>query len=183
MMKPMRETRPRYRDETEQSDPVARATSYAIGAITSEGPAVTGMTIGVLAANLGGAPEVDFPGNPLNRPVSARTIASMKPSDVGRSVVLFFEDGDPLRPIILGLVQSRTPSGEPTPKMGLKTLTAEIEADGEKLLVAAKSEIVLRCGKASITLTKAGKILIRGEYVLSHSNGLNRVRGGAVHIN
>jgi hypothetical protein len=42
---------------------------------------------------------------------------------------------------------------------------------------------VLRCGEASITLTKAGKILIRGTYVLSRSSGVNMVKGATIHLN
>jgi hypothetical protein len=51
------------------------------------------------------------------------------------------------------------------------------------MIVSAKEQLVLRCGKASITLTKAGKVLIRGEYVQSRSSGVNRIRGGSVQIN
>jgi hypothetical protein len=49
--------------------------------------------------------------------------------------------------------------------------------------VHAKEQVVLKCGKASITLTKAGKVLIQGSYVLSRSSGINRVKGGSVQIN
>jgi hypothetical protein len=42
---------------------------------------------------------------------------------------------------------------------------------------------VLQCGKASITLTKAGKVLIQGSYVSSRSTGVNRVKGGSVQLN
>ena len=42
---------------------------------------------------------------------------------------------------------------------------------------------MLRCGQASLTLTRAGKILLSGTYVLSHSSGVNRVKGGSVQIN
>jgi hypothetical protein len=59
----------------------------------------------------------------------------------------------------------------------------EVDADGERMTVTAKEELVLRCGEASITLTKAGKVLIRGTYVSSRSSGVNRIKGGAVHIN
>ena len=55
--------------------------------------------------------------------------------------------------------------------------------DGERLIFRANEEIVLRCGKASITLTKAGKIILRGAYVLSRSSGVNRIKGGSVQIN
>jgi hypothetical protein len=42
---------------------------------------------------------------------------------------------------------------------------------------------VLRCGQASVTLTKAGKVLIRGTYVSSRSSGVNRIKGGSVQLN
>ncbi len=59
----------------------------------------------------------------------------------------------------------------------------EVETDGRKVVVSAQRELVLRCGSASITLTAAGKILIRGAYVLTRSSGVNRIQGGSVQIN
>ena len=59
----------------------------------------------------------------------------------------------------------------------------EVDADGERLIVSAKEQVVIRCGKASITLTKAGKVLIQGAYVLSRSSGVNRIKGGSVQLN
>jgi hypothetical protein len=47
----------------------------------------------------------------------------------------------------------------------------------------APEQLVLRCGKASITLTKAGKVLIEGSYVSSKSTGVNRIKGGSVQLN
>ena len=49
--------------------------------------------------------------------------------------------------------------------------------------VVADEEIVLSCGESSITLTRAGKILIRGKYVLSRSSGVNRIKGGSIQLN
>jgi hypothetical protein len=49
--------------------------------------------------------------------------------------------------------------------------------------VQAAEELVLRCGDASITLTRAGKIILRGTYLLSRSSGVNRIKGGSVQIN
>jgi hypothetical protein len=86
-----------------------------------------------------------------------------------------FEDGDPRRPIILGFVQSH--ASQPTPQ------STEVSVDGEQVTLTAEKEVVLRCGHASITLTRAGKILIRGKYVLSRSSGVNRIKGGSVQIN
>ena len=42
---------------------------------------------------------------------------------------------------------------------------------------------MLRCGKASITLTREGKVLIKGAYLSSRSSGVNRIKGGSVQIN
>ena len=49
--------------------------------------------------------------------------------------------------------------------------------------MTADREITLRCGKASITLTGAGKLLLHGAYLLSRSLGVNRIKGGSVQIN
>src|SRR4051812_15153812 len=59
----------------------------------------------------------------------------------------------------------------------------EPEQARERIEICAEKEIVLRCGKASITLTRSGKILIRGTYVLSRSSGAQRIQGASVQIN
>ncbi|MCC8392299.1 DUF6484 domain-containing protein [Paraburkholderia sp. MMS20-SJTR3] len=74
---------------------------------------------------------------------------------IGRQVVLMFDDGNPLRPIVTGLLQG--PSAWP---LDDKPAQVEVNADGQRLVVSAIEEIVLRCGKASIALIKAGKVLI-----------------------
>lgn len=113
---------------------------------------------------------VDFPGNSDDVPIAARSAVPVQQLGVGREVVLFFEDGDPARPLILGALQdTHSP--------------VQAEIDGERLVLSAKREIVLRCGEASITLTAAGKVLIRGNYLLSRSSGANRIKGAAVEIN
>ena len=55
--------------------------------------------------------------------------------------------------------------------------------DDQRLELKAEREIVLRCGKASITLTRAGKILLRGAYLFSRSTGVNKIKGGSVQLN
>jgi hypothetical protein len=42
---------------------------------------------------------------------------------------------------------------------------------------------VLRCGEASLTLTREGKILLRGTYLSSRATGVHRIQGGTVEIN
>ena len=50
-------------------------------------------------------------------------------------------------------------------------------------MLEGREEVVIKCGEASITLTKAGKILIRGNYLLNRASGVNRIQGGSVQVN
>jgi hypothetical protein len=135
---------------------------------------IDGVVIGELAA-LGDAGEarVAFAGGPADG-APARAMAALGPGDVGREVALMFEGGDPRRPVIMGLMHV---PGAATAKR------PEARVDGERVELSAEKELVLRCGKASITLTRAGKILIRGAYLLARSSGVNRIQGGSVQIN
>jgi hypothetical protein len=145
-----------------------------------------GVMVGILIGlNDSGAPMIDFPANPTGSHVPARCTVSLSAKDVGREVALMFEGGDPRKPIMVGLIQHPDEnqsdflsmvSNEPQNPL-------DVQVDGERLVLTAQREIVLRCGKASITLTRAGKVLIHGEYVLSHSSGVNRIKGGSVQIN
>ena len=95
-------------------------------------------------------------------------------SDIGKPVILGFEQGDPHRPVLLGFLFDRAKPVAPQ---------VHIQTDGDRLCLSAEKEIVLTCGEASITLTRSGKILLRGSYLLSRSTGVNRVKGGSVQIN
>jgi uncharacterized protein (DUF2345 family) len=59
----------------------------------------------------------------------------------------------------------------------------ELVVDGERVQIEGSKEIVLRCGKASITLHSNGRLIIRGSYVETRASGTNRIKGGAVLIN
>jgi hypothetical protein len=58
-----------------------------------------------------------------------------------------------------------------------------VQADGDRYEISAEREIVLRCGDSSITLTRAGKVIIKGNYILSRSTGYNKIKGAAIDIN
>jgi len=105
--------------------------------------------------------------------MKARTVISISEKEVGQQAVLAFEDGDFAKPIILGLIKTAE-------NVASKVV---VEADGDRFVVVADREIELRCGEASITLTRAGKVLIKGEYVLTRAKGINRIKGAAVSIN
>jgi hypothetical protein len=110
--------------------------------------------------------------------VAARSTVPLRRSMAGSEVVVVLEAGDPLKPIILGVIQEQP--GAPSQEAGSRPI---VEADGERYVIAAEREIVLRCGDASITLTRAGKVIIKGNYILSRSSGYNKIKGAAVDIN
>jgi hypothetical protein len=135
-----------------------------------------------------GEPLVDYPGNPRPEPLPALATASCGQEAVGRELALLFADGDPLRPLIIGLIHDTKIDVVAEPEQALREdaqqdQALEVRLDGDRLLLSADKEIVLKCGKASITLTRAGKILLRGAYLLSRSSGVNRIKGGSVQIN
>ena len=132
--------------------------------------------VGRIAAILeSGEPLVDFPGNESGNLISARSLVPISQTDAGRDVALNFEGGYPSLPLIIGVLQ--------TPKPAAGTRPVEMRLDDDSLMLSAQREIVLQCGKSSITLTRAGKVLIRGAYLLSRSSGVNRIKGGSVQIN
>ena len=145
-----------------------------------------GVIVGVLKdINDQGQPLVDFSGSSFPDPIQARSTVQLDKSHLGQDVVLMFDQGERSKPIIMGMLSSsdNKPLESDKAKESGQTEPTSVDIDGERLTFTAKKEIVLKCGKASITLTKAGKILIRGAYLLSRSSGVNRVKGGVVHVN
>lgn len=121
-----------------------------------------------------------------------------------QQAVVVFEGGDPARPIIIGLMETLAPPiMQPAPAALPATESAvrdnersdapsnvaarlpmiEADVDGKRVRVTAKDELVLQCGSASITLRRNGRVIVRGTYVETHSDGTNRIKGGQVLIN
>lgn len=126
----------------------------------------------------GRTPLVIYPGQPGTAAIEAASTIDLHGGHVGRQLALLFEHGDPKRPLVIGLLRQL-----PECAIAERPGQVEVDADGERLIVTAREQLVLRCGKASITLTKSGKVLIQGEYVSSRSGGVHRIRGGSVQIN
>jgi hypothetical protein len=144
------------------------------------------VVVGTLAGlNDTGEPLVRHPLDRSGRVLRARTTVPLEPAQIDREVVLAFERGDVRRPIVLGVLRrAEDRPSEPLPPRPTPTrIPLEATIDGDQLVFSADREIVLRCGDASLTLTRAGKVLIRGTYLLSRSSGVNRIKGGSVQIN
>jgi hypothetical protein len=167
---------PRASKRIEPSDTGRVARAVRVAPVGRVDGVVTGTLIGF--KDEGQTPLVLYPGQPGTAAVVAAAVLDLHGAHVGRQVVLMFENGDALRPIIMGML--RTARAWPLPD---QPATVEVDVDGERMVVTAKEQLVLRCGKASITLTKAGKVLIQGAYVSNRSSGVMRVKGGSVQIN
>jgi len=126
-----------------------------------------------------GRPVVDFEGNSAGPRVALATVpmagAALEAAVASRQrVQLRFQDGDIRRPIIIGLSQEVRQEGVPPPlRAGDGTLLEVLEhADG----------VTLRVGKASLRLMQDGRIFLKGTYIETCAEGLNRIKGGTVDI-
>lgn len=147
---------------------------------------ISGAVVGMLVGQRAGQYLVEHRENQTGDFVVARSVLEITEKDVGREVVLVFEQGCPDKPIIMGVIRSHSGNeGEVLLEqiLGKSGGALSAEVDEERIELSANREVVLRCGKASITLTRAGKVLIRGEYILTRAAGVNRVKGGSVQIN
>jgi hypothetical protein len=194
------------RASVREAAPEPAALETGAAAAAAETAAVV---IGRIAA--GSRPErivVDFDGNTAG-PVVARATLALTGEALVRAVrerqgaVLVFEGGDPARPVLLGLLAAPSPSAlldsvidetsraavasrpaaAPAGRQGQRKAEVEARLDGKRVVLEARDEIVLRCGDASITLRRDGKLMVRGAYVETRASGVNRIKGGAVKIN
>jgi len=122
-------------------------------------------------------PIVDFPGNPSG-PAPARLLVALDAPTLQqaaasrRACALLFERGDAGLPLLVGLVET-------TPVAPARVTSV----DGKRVVLTGEEEVELRCGEASISLKKNGKLVIRGAYVETRAKGTNRIKGGSVQIN
>jgi hypothetical protein len=94
-------------------------------------------------------------------------------------VLLAFADGEP---VVVG-VRRDVPSAtahQPPAKARTRAMPAVDEDEVEVIQAAERLE--LRCGDASLTLTKDGKLLVEGAYVSVDSGGVLRLRGASVDL-
>jgi len=144
---------------------------------------------------------VDYPHNRSGRHVLALATIPIEAKNIGREAALLFNGGDLSQPVIIGIIHcemmdvlengSNTQKSSeewldqnlPSPSTEAEEKSLDIIVDGKEHCIEAKEQMTLKCGKASITLSKDGKILLRGSYISSRSSGTHRILGGSVQIN
>jgi hypothetical protein len=136
-----------------------------------------------------GRAYVDFAANPQG-PVQAYYTHSLKtqmekPDQlIGQKVLLIFDKDELDFPVIVDTLHSKIDTQHKSESLPVDANDVdEITVDGKRVIFTAEEEIVLKCGKSSIQLTRAGKVVIRGAYLLNRSSGVNRIKGGSVQIN
>ena len=134
---------------------------------------------------------VDFPDNPNGASLARITHAIQEQISRGMNllnedVVIYFEKGHTDMPVVLDrLLLKVEKQPRPAPQQVELQVTNPEDAtiDGKKVHFAAEEQMVLRCGRASITLTRAGKVIIRGAYLSTRSSGAHVIKGSSVKIN
>jgi len=145
---------------------------------------------------------VSFSG--LNNSVPARLVQSLnwpRLLDAAKNqldLLLLFENGDASKPIIIDIVGACADdlSAVPAPILANKATynqqydqqsasdeLQDVNIDGKHISFTAKEQISFKCGNATITLTRSGKIMLKGAYVLNRSSGSLRLKGASVQIN
>ncbi len=168
------------------------AQGKAAGGRSAAAPAerIAGVRVGWIAAVERGAPAVDWPGNGAG-PVRARSAvrlgaeALLAAAAERRGAVLLFEDGDPARPILLAILgpERETPLLDEILGRPAERLPDVAHVDGKRVVLEGRDEVVLRCGQASITLRRNGRVVIKGVQLETRARGLQRIKGGKVEIN
>jgi hypothetical protein len=131
------------------------------------GMAQTGVLVDIGAD---GTPIVEYGSHDLG-PISART--AIPSASRGDTVLLVFDQGDPTRPIIIGIVRDRFE----------KYFPQRLKMAAKEILLEGAEEVSLRCGESSLTLRKDGKAVLKGREVLSRASRTNRIKGATVQIN
>ena len=133
--------------------PLLRGGQSLTAALAERPSVIVGELIAI--EDQGRTPLVLYSGQPGQAAVRARSLVDLHGDHIGRRVLLMFESSGDGRPIIGGVLRD-----DPEWKHPDGTDHYEVQADGQRLIVTAKEQLVLRCGMASITLTKEGKVLI-----------------------
>jgi len=159
--------------------------------LTRQGSLLVGKVVSI---NDHGNPMIAYDETTKSKPVEALTTVPLNRDAIGKDIAISFAQNNGCMAIVMGVIrrplddvlalQSAQPEEVITPaKTDEPTGKPEVIVDGNKLELSAPEEITLRCGKASITLNKNGKILIKGEHMLNRTSGSYKIKSGSIQLN
>lgn len=114
---------------------------------------------------------------------TALVAAALPAVALQQPVALGFANADLDSPIVLGMIHANLQSLLHLQTRPETAPLSKPDAIPASRILEAADDIELRCGEASIRLTRAGRVLINGEYVLTCSRGVNRIVGASVEVN
>ncbi len=142
------------------------------------------VVIGILESTVeAGTCRVSFWYRDVHYVRTALVIAALPAGALQQPVALGFANANRDSPIVLGMIHANLQSLLHLPARPDAVLSPRPDAIPASRILEAAEDIELRCGEASIRLTRAGKVLINGEYVLTCSRGVNRIVGASVEVN
>jgi hypothetical protein len=94
--------------------------------------------------------------------------------------VLYIVDEMRERGYVLGVIQKYLPEEE---KSQNQLLSLDQMEPLRKIQFNAEEKIELRCGKSSLSMDREGKVIIKGDQLVSRASGVNKIKGAAVKIN
>jgi len=107
--------------------------------------------------------------------------------DVAKQVIVEFLDNQKHEPIITGVLEKISLQGDLDTSIMINEESNDEQQNndlvGTKLSITGTESIELKSGASSITLTKSGKVLIKGDFISSRSRGMNRIKGGSIQLN
>ena len=117
---------------------------------------------------------------------AARSTVALGAAHVGREVLVCRANLEGELVIVGVLVEPRpvgADAGAEGDAGGAADPTLDLVIERRRVVLSARTEVVLRCGEGSITLAANGKVTISGVDVVSSAARTQRIRGGAVRIN
>ena len=96
----------------------------------------------------------------------------------GQRVLVVFIKGNPDEPVIVGMMENLLEE-----LVFMEKSPVDALVDGERVMIRAEKEIALICGEGSITITRDGRIVVKGRDIISRASQLNKIKGSSVELN
>lgn len=134
----------------------------------------------IQAVNSQGEVLLDLDLDGTTTAVWASVAGAIDESSIGRTAVVMFIAGEWARPLVIGLVHSGDAAQA---RAAAEAAPPAAAAPEKRVVVEAGDALTLKCGKASLTMQKNGRMILRGTDIASYASGTQRINGAIVEVN